>query len=212
MFTFRRSTWVALLVLVIAGAALFYMSREKQVVEEMAESFPTLPVRTVFGDLDGAVNRIEIRSASGKTVEMALNMQGSWDIILPFKGAAGGGVMEAAITQLNAMRFTNEVQDLALKDLGLDRPEYILTLHLKDGDQHLIEVGDRTPSQSGYYVRVDGTRLLVVEADAIDSLLIMFEQPPYWETPTPSPAPSGAYPEPGTELPSNTVTPAPQAG
>lgn len=209
MFIFRRSTWIALLVLVIAGGVLIYLSRQKQVVKEMAESFPTLPSRTVFGNLGGTLNRIEIQSAAGKSVEMALNMQGTWDIILPFEGAAGGGVMEAAITQLDVMRFTNEVQDLALADIGLDQPAYVLTLHLKDGGKHVIEVGDKTPSGTGYYVRVDGTRQLVVEADAIDSLLIMFEQPPYWETPTPSPTPQTAYPEPATAVPTESVTPAP---
>lgn len=212
MFVLRRSTWVALLALVIAGSVLVYLHFQKQTVKEMAETFPTLPSRTVFGNLEGAVNRIEIQSASGKIVEMMLNMQGTWDIIQPFEGAAGGGVMEAAITQLDVMRFTNEVQDLPLADLGLEQPAYTLTLHLKAGGSHVIEVGNKTPSQRGYYVRIDESRLLVVEADAIDSLLIMFEQPPYWATPTPSPAPSGAYPEPGTAVPTNIVTPAPQAG
>jgi hypothetical protein len=209
MFLLRRSTWVALLVLVIVVGVLLYLNRQKQTVKEMAQSFPTLPSRTVFGDLEGAVNRIQIQSASGKTVEMALNMQGDWDIILPIEGVAGGGVMEGAISQLDTMRFTSEIQDLALADIGLDQPQYILTLRLKAGGKRVIEVGDKTPSQTGYYIRLDGTRLLVVEADAIDSLLIMFEQPPYWETPTPSPTPLGAYPEPGTAVSTESVTPAP---
>ena len=86
-------------------------------------------------------------------------------------------------------------------DLGLDPPAYVLTVYLKSGTKHVLEIGDKTPSESGYYTRFDGKRLLVVELSSIEGLTLMADNPPYQVTPTPSPLPVTMTPEAVTPYP-----------
>lgn len=207
---FRRSTWVALVVVAILAGVLFYMNREEQVVEEVAEAFPTLPSRTVIPDEDGTASRIRIEAATGEVVEVALNMQANWQVILPFEGAANQGNIEAVVTEIDTMRFINEITDVPPADLGLASPAYVLTLHFKSGAKHILEIGDKTPSETGFYARLDGDRLLVVENFAIESLLTFVAFPPYFATPTASPPPPTGMETPtATPIPTESVTPAP---
>jgi hypothetical protein len=205
---FRRPTWIALVIVVILVGVLFYTNREQKIVEQVAETFPTLPSHTVIPDEDGTPTRIIFESATGGVVEVALNMQNGWDVILPFEGAANKGNVEAAVNEIDTMRYVSELKDVAPADLGLDSPAYVLTLHFKNGAKHVIEIGDKTPSETGYYIRLDGKRLLVMENSAVESLLFLIGTPPYQETPTPSPQPSTAT-STGAPLPTETVTPAP---
>lgn len=206
----RRSTWVALVIVAILVGVLLYMNREEQVVEESAESFPTLPSRTVIPDGDGTASRIRIEAAAGGVVEVALNLQSNWEVILPFEGAANQGNVEAAVTEIDTMRFINEITDVPLADLGLAPPAYVFTIHFTSGARHVLEIGDETPSETGYYARLDGNRILVIEDFAIESLLLFVEFPPYFATPTASPLPPTETEAPAaTQNPTESVTPAP---
>lgn len=183
----RRSTWVVLTLALALAGVLVYMGREQQVVEEQAQSFPTLPSRIVFEGAQGAVNRIGIRSAAGEVVVLALNMQNTWEVLQPIQGAAEQAYIGAAETEIGSMRYIDELQGVAPADLGLAPPAYVVTIGMQDGTEHVLEIGDKTPSETGYYTRVDGGRILTLKVSSIESLLLLFTNPPYRETPTPSP-------------------------
>lgn len=205
---FRRSTWAALVILAILVGILVYRKFDQQAVEKAAESFPTLPSRTVIPEGDGTATRIRLDSAAGGVVEVALDMQGDWQVILPVAGRANQGNVEAAVTEIDSMRYLNEITGAQLADLGLAHPAHVLTLDFKNGAQHVIEIGDKTPSETGYYVRMDGVRILIIENFAVESLLMLAEEPPYFETPTPSPLPPTGTPT-GAPSATQSVTPAP---
>jgi hypothetical protein len=183
----RRSTWIALALALALAGALAYMNREQQAVREQAQSFPTLPSHIVFEDAQGAFNRISIRAATGGVVTLALNMQNLWEIAQPVQGAAEQAYIEAAEAEIGSMRYTDELQGAAPADLGLAPPAYVVTISMKDGREHRLEIGDQTPSETGYYARIDGDRILTLNVSSIESLLLLFANPPYRETPTPSP-------------------------
>jgi hypothetical protein len=207
----RRSTWIALIVLVGFVAYMLYLRQDRKAVQAEAQTFPTADMHPIFTAADGMPNRIKIVSSKGELVEVALNMQNKWDIILPFAGAASQGDVEAAATQISALRIYNELQGVQLGDLGLDQPAFIITLGFTGGRDHFLEVGNKTPSQNGYYVQLDGSRLLIVEASGIESLLNLVVFPPYKETPTPSPLPPTptVAPTQATLAPVESVTPNP---
>jgi hypothetical protein len=68
-----------------------------------------------------------------------------------------------------------------------------------------LEVGDSTPTNSGYYVRVDKDKMMIADLSGISSLLQLAAFPPYLNTPTPTSLPSTPTPVPPTE----TSTPVP---
>ena len=61
-----------------------------------------------------------------------------------------------------------------------------------------MQVGDITPTNSGYYVRKEDGSILVISKYGMESLLNLILYPPYEETPTPSPMPSDGNTHPGS--------------
>ena len=85
----------------------------------------------------------------------------------------------------------------------------MITAGFKGGGTMIVQVGDITPTNSGYYVRKEDGSILVISKYGMESLLNLILYPPYEETPTPSPIPSTETPTPEavTETPSVTKTP-----
>ncbi|MDO9303394.1 MAG: hypothetical protein Q7T89_18540, partial [Anaerolineales bacterium] len=72
-------------------------------------------------------------------------------------------------------------------------------------EKHTLEIGDATPTYSGYYVRVDKDKIMITDLSGIDSLLQLGVFPPYLNTPTPTSLPPTPTPVPATEaLPTST--------
>ena len=197
----RRSTWAVVFLVVLVAGVMIYLRQDDQAIREEAKTFPTLPTRYLLDPAEGDPNRIRLESTSGGVVEVALNMQGQWEVVLPFGGLASQGDIGAVLTTLTSMRYAKEVEGLTPSDLGLDPPAYVLTVYLKSGAKHVLEIGDKTPSESGYYTRFDGKRLLIVDLSSIEGLTLMADNPPYQVTPTPSPLPVTLTPEVVTPYP-----------
>jgi hypothetical protein len=115
--------------------------------------------------------------------------------------------VEAAATQLTSLRVVGEVKGDA-EIFGLDTPAYAINIEFAEGKTRLLEVGDNTPTNSGYYVRLDRGKILIVGLSGIDSLTNLVIFPPYASTPTPSPQPPTATPVPPVETEA-AVTPTP---
>jgi hypothetical protein len=208
----KRSTWLALVVLAALIAWMIYIQQDKSAVKEEAKSFPTLETHRLFDvAAEGSPIDVKIEAATGATVEAGLGMGNIWELKLPFGAAADKGQVEAAITQIDSMRSLTNVSQVALSDLGLEKPAYIVTLSFTGGKTHTLEIGDQTPTASGYYVRLDQGQPMIVESKGIDGLLGLLTFLPYQETPTASPLPSTPTPvtAQGTLVPAESVTPTP---
>ena len=205
----RRSTIVFLLLFVIAAGAYSFLNNRKQ-----AENFdvlitpePTSEVSFLFDAADGVPTSIRIESKTGEIVDAARNAENAWALVLPFEASADQALAEEAASQVTTMRVQDRVPNIDLEVLGLQSPEYILTIKFTSGVERKTEVGVITPSEGGYYVRNEAGEILIVSRDSVDSLLGMLTTPPYAETPTPSPTATASP----TPLPSPTpesVTPA----
>ena len=100
------------------------------------------------------------------------------------------------------MRIIDTVPDIDPKIVGLEDPEYVLTVKFTGGGERTVEVGVITPTESGYYVRDTAGKVVIVSRSAIDALLELLTNPPYLETLTPSPA----SPETGTPVGATATT------
>ena len=88
------------------------------------------------------------------------------------------------------MSILDTVPDVDLKIVGLETPEYVLTVKFANGVERTVDIGVVTPTESGYYVRNTQDKVVIVSKSAIDALLELLNNPPYLETLTPSPIPS----------------------
>jgi hypothetical protein len=71
--------------------------------------------------------------------------------------------------------------------VGLEIPAYTLELGFISGKSHKIEIGNITPTNSGYYIRYDDGEIYVISQTGIDALVNLLIAPPYPATETPAP-------------------------
>lgn len=201
----RRSTIVYLvLLLALVGVYVYLNNRAEPAAdtELTATIEPTAEVSYLFPAEAGTPSSIRMEAKSGEIVEIARDAENAWVLIQPIEAKADQGMAEAAASQVTTTRILDRVPDIDPQVVGLEVPEYILTIKFTSGVERTVEIGNVTPSESGYYVRDANDEVVIVSRGAIDSLLGLLQNPPYLETPTPSPIPPT---ETATPLP---VTPA----
>src|SRR5687768_7196999 len=202
----RRSTVVYIaLLLVLAGAYYYLNNREQPADIELTLTVePTSEVSYLFTANEGTPTSIRIESKAGDTVEVTRGEDNAWALTQPDEATADQAAAEAAASQVTTMHILDTVPDVDPGIVGLEDPEYVLTIKFTSGGQRTVDVGVITPSESGYYVRDAEGAVVIISRSAIDALLGLLTNPPYLETPTPSPG----TPEAGT-VPSETATPQP---
>jgi hypothetical protein len=201
----RRSTVVYIILLLVVIGAYYYLKNRSQATSDVIETpAPTEQVIYLFTAEDGIPTDIKVRSKAGASVELARDATDLWTVIAPIEAKADQGAAEAAARQLTTMRILDKVASVDKKVLGLESPEYSVTVKFKSGGERTVNVGVVTPSESGYYVQdAAGGDVVIVSKSSLDALLTMLTTPPYLETLTPSPT------TPTVGTPNGTVTPSP---
>lgn len=201
------------MLVIFAAIVLFGVLWNRQKETKAAEATPTAGLTKVFDVAEGNPSSIEIKPAEGETVQIKRDENKAWVVEQPLKLEADQGMAEAAASQLTALNVMNDVSGEP-SVFGLDKPAYVVTIEFDGGKTHTLEIGDRTPTNSGYYVRLDNSKMMIVETSGIDALTNMVFAPPYLSTPTSTPLPPTPTPVPPTETPTpagteSTATPTP---
>ena len=182
----RTSTVVyVVLLLVLVGAYLYLRNRPQPAdieltAEPVTESAPVY----LFTAENGTPTSIRLEAKSGEIVWVARDAENAWALTEPIEAKANQGAAEAAASQITTMRILDTVPDVDLEIVGLEVPEYVLTIEFTEGGERIVDVGVLTPTESGYYVRDTEGKVVIVSRSAIDSLLGLLDNPPYLETPT----------------------------
>lgn len=186
----KRSTWILLIIFAAIVGLFFYLNRQggasQDDVELEAEN--SQPVEFLFTDESGVSLGINISDTDGNFVEIARNQDGVWMLKQPTESEANQGMAESAASQLTSLRILSRL-DLALEYAGLVPPSYLVTVNFSSGEIFTVEIGDLTPTQSGYYARLSmGDEVLVISKSGVDSLLTLLSNPPYPDAPMPEPS------------------------
>ncbi|HLO18017.1 MAG TPA: DUF4340 domain-containing protein [Anaerolineales bacterium] len=199
----RRSTVVYLVLLLVLAGAYYYLKTREKPADIALTAEPSPEASYLFTSAEGTPSSIRIKSKAGSTVEVTRGADKAWALTQPTEAKAEQGAAEAAASQIATLRILDKVNDVDPKIVGLDIPEYVLTLKFTSGER-TVDIGVLTPTESGYYVRDTAGKIVIVSKDSIDSLISLLDNPPYLETPTPL-SPAGTL-ETGTP-PSETATP-----
>ncbi|MBE0672284.1 MAG: DUF4340 domain-containing protein [Anaerolineales bacterium] len=200
---FRAGTWLAVLLLAVLIGGAYYINKNKEASAEAEATATTEPV-FIFGT-DSTVSSIEVKPSDGEAVKVTRGEDGVWALELPFETEANQGLVEAAASQVTALKIISEI-DADPSIFGFDTPAYLITIEFADGKTSKLEIGDATPTNSGYYVRVDGKKMAIVGLSSIDALTNLSFSPPYLNTPTPTALPATPTPE---SAPEASATPTP---
>ena len=200
---FRIGTWVAVLLLIAVVEFAIYFNREKGKIGNADATPVSVPV-AIFNAEDGTVSSIEIKPADGETVKVARDAKNVWMLELPSKAEADQGLAEAAAAQVSALQVLSPI-DADPEIFGLKNPAFTITIGFAGEKTHTLEVGDPTPTKSGFYVRLDKGKMMVTDLSGIEALLQLVSAPPYLNTPTPTALPPTPTPVPTAEASSTPV-------
>jgi hypothetical protein len=201
----RRSTVVYIVLLLLLAGVYYYLNNREQPAEIELTLEPGTEEATpsyLFTAEEGAPTSIHIESKTGESVEVARGEDNAWTLTQPREAAADQAAAEAAASQVTTMRVVDTVPDLDPSIVGLQDPEYVLTVKFTGGEERTVDIGVITPTESGYYVRDTADKTVIISRSAIDSLLGLLTNPPYLETPTPaSVTPEASTPSSETATP-----------
>ena len=187
----RGSTVVYIVLLLVLFGAYYYLNNREQPAEIELTEEPVAEAAYLFTAEDGIPTGIRIESKAGETVEVARGEDNAWALNEPVEAPAEQASAEAAASQIATMRIVDTVPNVEPEIVGLEDPEYVLSVAFTGGGERTVDIGVITPTESGYYVR-DGTEIVIVSRSAIDALLGLLRDPPYLETPTPDAVTPGA--------------------
>lgn len=207
----RRSTVIYLLLFLVLAAAYYYLNNREQPADISLTLEPGSEVTYLFTAEDGMPTSIHLESKAGDSVEVARDADNAWAVALPIEAKADQAAAEAAASQVTTMQILDTIPDIDLDIVGLTDPEYTLTIKFTSGVERMVEIGVVTPTESGYYARSTNDDVVIISKSSIDALLELLNNPPYLETPTPSPVPPTATPIPPTSeaATSSNATPTP---
>lgn len=182
----RRNTIFALILLTALIGLNFYLSREKEQVEETDMAGETQPVTTfLFDETDGQVESITIADQSGKIVSVRRDALSGWRYEQPVNLEADAGLVEAAASQVMNLNVLNSIE-ISPAIVGLERPAFVINLRFDTGKEAILKIGNATSTGSGYYVLQENSNVVIIGKSGLDSLLKLFYNPPQAPTPTAS--------------------------
>lgn len=201
----RRPTVVYIVLLLALAGTYYYLNHRGKPADIEATAEPSSEVAQayLFTAEDGTPSSIRIESKAGHTIEIARGADNAWTVTQPIEAKADQGAAEAAASQITSMSILDTVPQIDPKIVGLETPEYVLTVKFSNEGERTVDIGVITPTESGYYVRDAEGKVIIVSRSAIDSLLGLLDKPPYLETLTPSPIPPTATltPPPASQTP-----------
>lgn len=173
----RRSTWITLAIfgLVLAAAVVIQQTQQRQA----AQATPTAGLDFLFEVEGSDIIALRITSADGDVVAVQRDEEGEWTLSEPENAPADQDRVGSAITQAESLRVLSTLEEEPeAVAIGLEPPQYTITITLGDGQRQTALVGNETPTGSGYYARRQEGALRVVNKSSMDLVLEMLAEPP----------------------------------
>lgn len=183
----RRSAGIYILILAILAGLYYYLNNRPQTAEADSKTPASTPetIEYLFNVEDGLPTRIRIESKDGGIVEVARDAENAWVLILPIETSADQGTVKAAVSQITTIRVLDHIQDIPKDAVGLDNPEFILTIQFTSNVERIIDIGVLTPTERGYYISHGDDNILIIGSSVLDALLGFLTDPPYLTTEMP---------------------------
>lgn len=207
----RRPTVIYLLLFLVLAGTYYYLNNREEPADISLTVEPGSEVSYLFTAEEGLPTSIRIEAKTEEIVEVARDAENAWALTQPVEAKADQAAAEAAASQVTTMQILDTIPDIDPDIVGLTDPEYTLTIKFTNGVERMVEIGVITPTESGYYVRAVNGDIVIISRSSVDALLGLLTNPPFLETPTPSPIPLTETPVPPTPeaaTPSN-ATPTP---
>ena len=205
-----RVTIVFLAVAVVLGALVIGLDKFNIGPTQTAQANATATTTAsqqpqIFSFDDSKVTRFELHQAD-KSVQ--IQKQGDTWVIAGSGDPANKSSFTSLIVRMSQLKATRAVSDAGtdLSQYGLDSPRDSAIATLDDGTKYELDLGSKTPVQTGTYAKkADAPEIYVIADQFVTDLERLVANPVEPPTPTPAPtstpAPSPAAAEGATPTP-----------
>ncbi len=202
----RRSTWIMVVVFVLAGGFVFAYQRfqANKTVNAPSET-PTIIPEKLYSMPIADVDKINIADNSGESITLYRNPDTAAWVIAEYPiDKVNSTQIKSTNAQLLAISVKETLPDTTpLSAVGLDSPAYTITMTTMEGTLVITYVGSPTPTGSGYYVRIGTGPVVIVDKTIMEAVVDMVKNPPLLSTPTPEVTETGTV-VPGITQPQST--------
>ena len=142
-------------VLLAVLSGLWWWSNKKQEADSKKPSDTTTKLLTIPEE-----QFQEIRIGKGAETVALRRDNGKWRITAPQPYPADPDAARSLVTSLSSVSAEAVIEDKAsdLAQYGLNSPALVVTVLRKDGKTDALQVGDATPTGSGFYARLGGSQ------------------------------------------------------
>lgn len=185
----RRSTWITFAIFIVLGLLTWVLLPQLKKNDETAETTPTAqPTKSLLYDITTQdVTWVKIADASGSAVEVErASASASWVLVGETEETSDNdriNAMVGVLVNLPAAKTFDTAPGLDV--VGLDDPDYTITIRTYTGDEIVTKIGNLNVVGTGYYVQVGGDPVVLVSNIVLDQVLGIIKEPPLAATPTP---------------------------
>ena len=173
----RRTTWVLLGILVILLGVAWYLQRNQQ--SPGTEVTPSEQITYLFDSQGRTITGLRVADAEGKLVEIVRGVEASWVLNQPTGQEADVSKIETVISLLGSLQVLSTLEPSPPLDaIGLEPVAFQISVFYEDGAEQTIQIGEQTPTASGFYVKEPNGLVQIVESFGIQEILDLLTNPP----------------------------------
>jgi hypothetical protein len=182
----KRSTIIIVFIFIVLLA--FTLIWEKNRTDNSATAtVSSTPVSYLLTFDQNNLQEIQITDNQERSISIIKNETGTWAILGDPDQPADGDKVQTLIDQLAALSILSTLDTAPDANvIGLDQPPFTIKLSQQNGVVNTVYVGNLTPTNSGYYVKLDGkSEIHIITKYNMDSITKILDNPPLPSTPTP---------------------------
>ena len=165
-----RNAIILLVIVALLGGAYYFISN-RNVPEDNSEDYNSDIIKLSDYTSD-KVESLTLKNPDGTFVIVKKDTE--WVISSPAGFNGDSSVLSSIVINAGSLTADKLVEENAqdLSVYGLDNP-VLITVKLNDGKEFTVEIGDKTPTKGGYYVKLSGeSKVYVIGSYTGDKLVI----------------------------------------
>lgn len=162
-----RSLLVLLVLAAGLGAYIYFVESGRDLTD------PETRKEKVFAIEPGKIEEVELRSVSGDTTTLKKNDQ-TWQIVKPVTTAADQYTVSSVVSALETLEMERSLDDApaAGAQFGLEPARMSVAFKAAgDATEHRLNIGNKTPTGSDLYARIEGQPKLFLIASHLEDTL-----------------------------------------
>jgi hypothetical protein len=173
----RRSTWFVIFIL--AGLILTALIISRSNIEQATNISPTITEKTLVDKSFIEIKSLMIKKDTGEYIEVE-KKGNDWVLVKPVDELLDTTALENAVTNFVTSKILSELDPAPPgQATGLDNPAYIVELGYLQNEKDTFLVGQKTQTESGYYIGMGDDRVFVVSASGVEALVNLIDNSPF---------------------------------